>query len=374
MNAAGSDVATGPAVRASAPRILGYDLARSVAILGMVIVHFALVMASDLEQPPWLGVVVDHLDGRAAALFVVLAGVGLTLRSRGAAGDKRADERVRVRRVVLRRGAFLLAVGVANLVLWPGDILRVYGVGLLLAAWLLNARGRFLLGAAALFVAGFVVLAACLDYEKNWEWETLTYRRLWTGEGFVRNLFFDGFRSVFPWAGLLFFGMWLGRRDGSDPATARRMLLRGGAAALLAEGVSNLLVRHFLAHPGELDGDAVRALFGTHSMPPLPLFLLSACGTAVAVVGASLLVAGRFQDNPLVRALVATGQMAFTWYVAHIYLGLGAVLALGLDKKAPLPVAAATGVGFFAAAVVSLLWKRSFRHGPVEGLMRRVAG
>jgi uncharacterized membrane protein YeiB len=73
--------------------------------------------------------------------------------------------------------------------------------------------------------------------------------------------------------------------------------------------------------------------------------------------------------------LAATGQMALTWYFAHIILGLGAVVALGLVSSQPLPVTAGCGVLFFVVAVlVSWLWKKFFRHGPLEWVMRAVAG
>ena len=48
-------------------------MARALAILGMVIVHFVLAMAPGEQEPAWLRTTVDLLDGRARALFVVLA-------------------------------------------------------------------------------------------------------------------------------------------------------------------------------------------------------------------------------------------------------------------------------------------------------------
>jgi uncharacterized protein len=76
-----------------------------------------------------------------------------------------------------------------------------------------------------------------------------------------------------------------------------------------------------------------------------------------------------------VKSLAATGRMAFTWYVTHIMLGLGTVEWLGLQSSQSLGVAVAAGFGFFLAAIViSLLWFRFFRYGPLEWLMRRVAG
>src|SRR5437763_250264 len=63
-----------------AARIQGYDVARALAILGMVVVHFGLVVAGPATKSGWLAALLRFLDGRAAALFVALAGVGLTLR------------------------------------------------------------------------------------------------------------------------------------------------------------------------------------------------------------------------------------------------------------------------------------------------------
>src|SRR5690348_16316813 len=71
-------------VTESTGRILGYDVARSLALLGMIVVHFGLVMAADPARPAWSAWIMHGLDGRAAATFVILAGVGLTLRSRRA--------------------------------------------------------------------------------------------------------------------------------------------------------------------------------------------------------------------------------------------------------------------------------------------------
>jgi uncharacterized membrane protein YeiB len=366
--------AAAPQVVATAERVVGFDVARALAILGMVVVHFSLVLGSPGSGPAWLNAVLGFLDGRAAATFVVLAGVGVTLMSQRAVRGQDPHALARVRRVLRRRGVFLLGLGFLNLAIWPGDILRVYGVSLLLASRLVTASDRRLALGALGYALGFVALFLVLDFEKNWDWSTLTYHRLWTPTGLVRNLFYDGFRSVLPWTGVLLLGMWLGRRDLRDRTVNDRILLAAAATALGAEVVSWLCVSYFRAHPHGMDAESVQALFGTESMPALPLFLLASGGTAVVVMAGSVRLAegwpGRFW-----RPLAATGQMALTWYVAHIVLGLGTVVGLGLTASQPLPVAAGCGVGFFALAVLtSWVWKRAFRHGPLEWAMRKVAG
>jgi uncharacterized membrane protein YeiB len=358
----------------AAERVAGYDVARALAILGMVVVHFSLVMAADRSGPAWLAAILGFLDGRAAATFVVLAGVGITLLSRRALADGDPHALAGIRRSLVRRGLFLLVLGFVNLCIWPGDILRVYGVSLLLATFLVDASGRRLLLGAAGCAVGFLVLVLVLDFGKNWDWTTLTYHGLWTASGVVRNLFYDGFRSVLPWTGFVLFGMWLGRLDLRDPRVNTRVLGAAAGVLLAAETASWLLVRYFLAHPHGMDADTVKALFGTESMPALPLFLLAGGSAAVLVIALSVRLTAAWPAWPW-RPLVDTGQMALTWYVAHIVLGLGTVEALGLVSSQPRPVAAGAGVLFFVLAVlVSWLWKKAFRHGPLEWLMRKVAG
>jgi uncharacterized membrane protein YeiB len=96
---------------------------------------------------------------------------------------------------------------------------------------------------------------------------------------------------------------------------------------------------------------------------------------AIAVIAAWLSLARRAPTAVAVRALVATGRMAFTWYVAHILLGLGLVVAVGWDKANSTAAGLAAGLGFFAlATAISLLWNRRGRHGPLEAVLRKIAG
>ena len=61
-----------------AHRLEGLDLARFLAFAGMVLVNFDIVLRQPNLSEPWL---IDLAQGRAAALFVVLAGIGFALGS-----------------------------------------------------------------------------------------------------------------------------------------------------------------------------------------------------------------------------------------------------------------------------------------------------
>lgn len=364
-------------VSPSRPRILGYDVARAVAILGMFLVHFGYAMAEFPDQNPIWSAVLHALDGRAAAVFIILAGIGISLRTSSAAATADPAAVANVRRIFLRRGVYLLLFGTALLVIWPAEILRVYGVSMIIAACFITAKSRWLWTAIAAIVFGFIALVLTVEYGENFDWENITYRNLWTLQGQIGSLFYDGFRSVLPWTALLLFGMWLGRQNLHEPRRAWKALAVAAIALVATERASAALVKHLQHNAAEYDLNAeeVIYIFGTESIPPLPLFLLAAGSTAVVVITACLWIARRNDHNPAVRALAATGQLAFTWYITHIVVGLGAIKLLGLDRKFSLSTALATGFAFFlAATVLSLLYKKAFQQGPLEWLMRKFAG
>ncbi|MDB5345851.1 MAG: Membrane protein [Schlesneria sp.] len=353
-------------------RVLGFDIARAFAILGMVVVHFSLVMGTGRDSSPWFNCLLGLLDGRATATFVILAGIGVTLMSRRAVSRGDPPAIAAVRRTLIRRGMLLLGIGFLNLYIWPGDILRVYGVALMLASMLIAASSRQLLLCAMAFEVVFVLLFLSVNFESHWDWGTMTYHGLWTPAGVFRNLFYDGFRSVFPWTGFLLFGMWLGRLNLLEPKTNRRVLRAAWATAASAEMLSWLCTSCLPPTAMGLDAASIKALFGTESMPALPLFVAASGGAEVAVIILSITLASSVPAW-ICWPLCATGQMALTWYVVHIVFGLGAIEALDLVSSQPLSIAVACGVGFFLIAIaLSCAWKYFFRHGPLEWCLRRI--
>ena len=357
----------------SQERIAGFDIARSLAIFGMVIVHFLLVMTDGVPPEKWSDTLLELLDGRPAATFVILAGMGVTLMSNKLTDPNAVQSRRRTGAILRHRGLLLLGFGFLNLTIWQGDILRVYGVSLLIVSWLVWRSSRTLLLTSLAFILFFCVLLASVDYDRNWDWNTMTYHRLWTPAGLLRSLFYDGFRSVFPWTGLLILGLWLGRLDWSTAETPRKAVAWGLTLLVASSATSGLLLRWLSVHPQpDLDQETAAALFGLQSMPPLPIFLLNALGCSLLVIGISTLIERRWRDGWLVKALAATGRMAFTWYAAHIVIGLGGVIVLGWTRTSHLQALGAA-VGFFAAAVtISFWWRGRFRNGPLEFILRSV--
>ena len=128
-----------PTIVMTRERVLGYDVARALAILGMLLVHFGYVMSAPGWQETNWSTVMASLDGRSAATFIMLVGVGMTLRTSRAANQNGDVALRQVRRTFIRRGIYLLVFGTLLLVIWPGEILRLYGVAMLIACCFITA-------------------------------------------------------------------------------------------------------------------------------------------------------------------------------------------------------------------------------------------
>jgi uncharacterized protein len=160
--------------------------------------------------------------------------------------------------------------------------------------------------------------------------------------------------------------MWLGRRDLRDRALRQRWILVALAIVIVAECLDAA------ARPGELGRLIDWHWLRTWPRPARPMFVLSGTASAVVVLCACIELAERGANDRFVLALATTGQLAFTLYVLHAIVILAAV-QLGFSAHA-LELAMIYGASFFAVGVVaSVWWRRRFRDGPLEGLIRRVA-
>jgi len=360
--------------KSASTRIQGYDLARALAIFGMVLVNFKIVMGASDNGPDWLIWLEGLLEGRAAATFVILAGVGLSLISRRARLEGDPENIARNRKTLLKRALFLFVVGLLYTPLWPADILHFYGIYIAIGAFLLTASDRKLCGWAISFSLIFLGLFLIFNYETDWDWNTLAYTDFWTFQGMIRHLFFNGFHPVFPWAVFLFVGMWLGRQDiHVNPILARKILVGGLTITAVTELVSWGLIQRFTPYASLNDADALHFLFGTGPMPPMPQYLLSAGGIALVLIVLCVWLAGRFSEAGWLKPLVSTGQLALTHYVAHVVLGMGTLEMLGLLENQSLAFSVMSSILFCVAAVLfSYFWRLRFRRGPLEWVMRKL--
>ncbi|MBC7921461.1 MAG: DUF418 domain-containing protein [Ferruginibacter sp.] len=352
-------------------RIIGFDLARAYAIFGMFIVNFNTVFGSH-QATSGLGGFLNLFNGNSSTAFVILAGMGVSLMTNRP--DYSLLEKSQLRRKVIRRSWFLFALGLLLYQWWPADILHFYGGYMHVAAWLLFAPKRLYLLVAGGAIVGFHGLLPVIPYEAGWNFNTLEYADFWTVTGFLRNTFYNGWNPLFPWLAFFLLGMWLGRLDWQQRRVRRWVFGTGAVVLALIEGIQGLVTHHPL-------GPEVTFYLTADYLPPFLPFMLGTASFALVLLVICLRIGNRFADHPLLRALSATGQMTLTHYLLHLTLGI--VLFGGLTGRAytgavteqpPESPAAILlfAVAFYALSVLlSTVWSRKFRHGPLEMLMRK---
>jgi len=358
-------------------RILGLDLARALAIFGMLTVNFRAKLTGE-ELPEWLLHLAEQIDGRAAALFVFLAGMGVALltgksRRWGDPAALRAD-----RFLLLRRALFLFVIGMAFRQIWDFDILHFYGVYLFAVSFLFAARERWVVAIIAaltfLFPLLYYVLPGQFGIPFWGTTESLHPREI------AIDLFFQGYHPVAPWFAFLLAGMLVGRLDLSARRTRRRMLVAGLLLVLVSEALAQLLLNFgglklaFALGPRETV-EAAADVFGSDPYPPMPLFVTVGIGWALTVSSLCLGIAGRWGKRPWLTPLIHTGQLALSVYIFHGTVGIWAPGWFGYEPPQSLPWVLGYCVIFYAVTILlATLWRRAFARGPVESAMRWLTG
>ncbi len=337
-----------------ATRVRGIDLARGLAIVGMIAVH---VGPTDIAGPAGRLYAAPH--GRASLLFVLVAGLGVSLLAGSRTGTRSAAGWRLGWRALL-----LLPAGLALQMLDHGVnvILQEYAALFLLAILALRVSDRWLLGLAgtAALVGPLVFLWGQLQAPAMFDRSSASF-----SDGpaeIVHGLLMSGPYPMITWVAPFLLGMWLGRQDLRSRRVSIRLVVAGGLVAATALLTARGLIA--LLGPPIVGGD-VRSLATSAAHSQMPLWLIGGTGAAVMVLGASLLLADALPR--VTWPLRALGQLALTAYVAHLaalHLWSAQLRSDELSGAVPLLI------GFVVVlAVVATAWLARFSRGPLEQVL-----
>lgn len=313
--------------RPAASRLVGLDVARCLALLGMVATHVLDGRSADgdLTAVQWLA------GGRASALFAVLAGVTLAL-STGGRRPVRGRERL-ARSVGV--GVRAVAIAVLGLTLGPWDtgvavILANYGVLFLLGLAFVGLRARTLLVLAGGWAVAVPVLAHLVrPHLPERGFDNPSWAMLDEPDRLASELFLTGYYPVLPWLAYLLLGLALGRADLRSRRIAAVAAGGGLGLAVAASVTSGLLA------PARL---AERAEQGTYGTTPAdgpwewllvvaphtgtPFDLIQTAGSAAAVIGAALLLVATLGATArhAVAIVLGAGTATLTLYTLHLVM------------------------------------------------------
>jgi len=392
----GEDYPAAPTLRPqpTSGRLVGVDVARGVALIGIVVVNVLPAMTETGEPR----LVWTLLGGRAAALFALIAGISIALLSGG--------RRPPVGRAMTANRAALalraLIITGLGLLLGPTDttvaiILPYYGILFLLAVPLLGLGRRALL----VLAAGFAVLGpVAMQLVRVW-WpdrpvvdDEYTFGLAAAHPGvFFTDMLLTGFYPALPWLAYICVGLAVGRLD----LTSRKVglgLLGGGIALAASMWILSLFlmgpgggfeqlvastpdlgrgeIAQMLVLGGEADAwdDALPATTGwwlaiLAPYTSTPLTILQTLGTSLAALGAVLLAVPHLRRAA--SPLAAAGSMTLTLYCAHVVIQAADIL----DSERPIMAIAIQCILFLLAAV---LWQAAVGKGPLESIVADATG
>lgn len=344
-----------PADHVATSRMVGLDVARALAIFGMLAVHVGPTAQGDLA-----GRLYALPHGRASLLFMLLAGIGVSLLARSS-----RTSTAQTRGKLAWRAALLLPLGLGLQLLDHGAfvILQEYALLFLLATAAIAASDRVLLAsAAAVATIGPVVhllgqMRAPATFERDGMAATDSIGEV------AHGLVLSGPFPLITWLAPFLLGLWLGRRNLRSAEVRARLIAGGATAAVGSFALSVALVRVF--------GDPMPPADWTHLIArsahsQMPLWLIGGTGLAAVVVGLCLVAADHAPR--LLWPLAATGQLALTVYVGHLV-----ALHLAPDALTADGVAAATAIVAavsVTAIVLATLWRAAASRGPLEAALQ----
>lgn len=355
--ASASAVTTSPVGRAwgrfdGPGRLVGVDLARGLAVLGMLAAHLLdTERRLTLDPDTWVTLV----NGRSSILFATLAGVSIALvtggsRPTGAERRPRAGARLALRGAMLWViGMLLVATGVPVYVILPA-----YALLFVLALPFLGMRAR-----------GLFIAAGVLALVMPWIQPVLDAAPIWSGRAGAEIAAAVGWNYPFTvWIAFLLAGMGVGRLDLRRLDVQAALVTAGGALLLSGYGAA-------LATAPAVAGSPYLATVLTAEDHSSGLWeVIGSGGFAIAAIGVCLLIC-RTPLRWVAVPLRAVGSMPLTAYVLQLVVWALVALALLGDTGDLFGIREA---GLFLPLTLGLVagctvWALTLGRGPLEWLI-----
>ena len=389
-----------------ADRALAPDIARGLVLLGIAVANVPFFLygrelgillkpVTDATADPWVNALVATLaDNRSYPLFALLFGYGLTqlLTREQARGTEWPD----VRRLLLRRNAWLIVFGAAHgVLLFFGDILGTYGLLGLALVLLIRASGRTL-AVVGWLSFGFLIVVGALEGLSG------LLAKFGGGAAPSAALFNSAGAETFPLAVLYRLGEW----------TLGMVSVPFGGLGLLAPMILGMWAARYRVLESPVNHRRALSLVAGIGIPvsvlgalPIALALLGvielsliaepfaamlhaatgAVGGAAYVALIALIIGGRGSGRelgsptakprgPISRMFAALGQRSLSGYLTQSLVFVIVFAPYGLGLGATASVAEATQIAvitWLGTLVIANILAALDRSGPAEWLLRR---
>ncbi|MEX5237388.1 heparan-alpha-glucosaminide N-acetyltransferase domain-containing protein [Kocuria arenosa] len=361
----------------------GIDAARGLALVGLMSVQFLPDHDPRTQAPTWTHLLFSEAS---AALFTLLAGVGLALGSGGRfphRGRWLAADRVGVAVRAVLIAVVGLGIGALMPEGAPADNILIYcGVFFVLAIPFLHLSATALFVCAAVcWMVGPLLMQALTDVLPAHSSSHLSWAEVVEEPGgTVSQLLVTGTYPALSYITCLLVGLGVGRVHLRDTGIQVRLLAVGAGLVVLARTAdifgpdafggrgrvlttsgtgADELGRVLVTGPDSWPTDAARWLAVTTPPTDTVWAIAAGLGMALLVLGSFMLVSRK--SGAWLLRLSAMGAMALSLYTAHL-------VALSCEVRYDVPV-----IGFVihlgAAVLFAVGWQRALGQGPLERVL-----
>ncbi len=344
-------------------RIYGFDIARAFAILGMMLVNYKIVFTYGKIEYSSINYFISIFEGRAAAVFLILAGIGISLMTKKSLNE--ISKIILYKKIIQKRAFFLFIVGMILYIFfeWTADILHFYGIYMLFISLIFYKSNKKINIYILLSIIITLALQIFLDYSYGWDIDFTHYENIFTIKGFLFNSFFNGYHPVFPWIILMLIGILIGRMNFSNKKTFRTLFSYSLLIAFITEIVSYSIIK--LNNSSEI----IIYFFDTKPMNPTIFYIIASSAWGIVFIS----LCNMIDFKIFKKFLIPTGQMALTHYVFHC---VGVLLLFdlynNLSYRNELFVIILSVIVFIIMNIFSYYWSKKFKRGPLELLMRKI--
>ena len=345
-------------------RIHGYDLARGIAALIMLVIHFNELLLSGSGIPEWTEWMSGLIERRSATLLVLLSGAGITLFAKTMA-------RSRIRQALVRRSVFLFFSGLLLSTVWAGEILCFYCIYTLIGITLLQVSTRKLITTGIVFWAGGII--------QYMDPETLSWAVADTHPALVKtvDLLVTGYFPLFPWMGFFIAGMLLGRVNIQAPKIQARIMKWGILLLVISGGISKGVEYLSMVLQGTVSGGTAILLADLEMITRIeltsctPFSFFSGVGSALILITAALRLAKK-TGGKTIQCFFIAGRTTLTFYITHVLLIVFFYTSPihGMFKRME-PVILLSVIYFLIYGRIMGYWLKSHSNGPLEIILRR---
>jgi hypothetical protein len=348
----------------SSNRLIGIDVAYTVALIGCVIYGFTFTIGdlvlSSLTHTKF-GFILDCFP----ALFFFLNGFTVTLTMR--------DRRISSRKLLAysgKRGSVLLITGLIFCAIWPMNLLLASGLMIMITPFVAQWN-NILIRVIMLLSVVFGITMLYLDVPTSaiYMVPSLEGGEIYNGMGF---LLFNGYFSPLPWMIFFFAGLIFGRSEIRPKGWLPPSSIIGFVMIIASYWINKfvqildtdaLLLRRF-----DIRIFNIRLLF--------PAFCVYGVGVCLIVMNAFIYFFRNLTNTAFLRFVQTISSMKYSVILFYTIIGTVTILATNIEffsksVSLALYVLVASGLTFY----LPFLWRKKVSEkGPMEFIIKRISG